>query len=126
MENEGALPQGLVMAFAIEGRYPIFITAWEHVRFFFLITSSTPFSGQQDGLQRENAEYGDMLIAPSTFVFVDDGNFISFGHMNATIWCMKEIMSKIDDFWYLYVASDDVYLEAASLVGNSGPSLAEA
>ena len=87
-----------------------------HVRFFFLITSSTPFSGQQDGLQRENAEYGDMLIAPSTFVFVDDGNFISFGHMNATIWCMKEIMSKIDDFWYLYVASDNVYLEAASLV----------
>ena len=36
MENDGALPQGLVIAFDIEGRFPIFITAAEHDLFFFL------------------------------------------------------------------------------------------
>lgn len=89
-----------------------------HVRFFFLISSSKTFPNRQDDLHRENTKYGDLLIAPSTFVFADGDNSINFGHMNATIWCMKEIISTIDDFWYLYVAADHVYLDATTLVNQ--------
>ena len=61
----------------------------------FLITVDA--SGA-DGLQRENSEYGDMLIAPSIFEFVDDGNFINFGNELNNRYEGNNVED--DDFWY--------------------------
>lgn len=92
-----------------------------NVRLFFLIPWSSSTMKHHDqvydsSIHDENQLFNDMLIAPSSIVFDDDVRTVNFGNMNDTIWCMKELISRIDDFWYMYMGYDDSYLNALTLV----------
>ena len=111
---------GMKRRHAIRNTWAKDIQDHPNVRLFFLIPSSTPTIkhdyDHDTNIHDENKLFNDMLITPSTMVFDNNTRTITFGNMNDTIWCMKEILSRVDDFWYMYVGYDDSYLNALTLV----------
>ena len=98
-----------------------------HVRLFFLVSSNnigaSNNNNNNNNIDAEDDLYKDLLITPSSnnYIFNDNAkndSSINFRTMNDTIWFMQEITTRIDDFWYVYVGYDNVYLNALRLVNE--------